>query len=70
MFQILLSCRFTPKTNACFTLLPKRWVVERTFAWLNDSRRLSKAYERLIRIDEAWIYMAMTRIMLDRLAYR
>jgi hypothetical protein len=45
-----------------------RWVVERTFAWLNHSRRLSKAYERRVRIDETWIYMAMTRIMLNRLA--
>jgi len=46
----------------------QRWVVERTFAWLNQSRRLSKAYERLTRIDETWIYMAMTRIMLNRWA--
>jgi len=39
-----------------------------SFAWLNQSRRLSKTYERLIRIDEAWIYITMTRIMLNRLA--
>ena len=49
-------------------LLPRRWVVERTFGWLNHSRRLSKSYERLTRMDEAWIYIAMTRIMLERLA--
>ncbi|HEY8157599.1 MAG TPA: transposase, partial [Methylobacter sp.] len=36
--------------------------------WLNQSRRLSKDYERLTRIDETWIYIAMTRIMLNRLA--
>lgn len=48
--------------------LPRRWVVERNIAWLNQSRRLSKSYERLTRIDEIWIYIAMTRIMLNRLA--
>ncbi|MGZ4981821.1 MAG: transposase, partial [Methylobacter sp.] len=37
-------------------------------AWLNHSRRLSKTYERLVRTDETWIYIAMTRIMLNRLA--
>jgi putative transposase len=42
-------------------------VVERTFGWLNHSRRLSKSYEHLTRTDEAWIYIAMTRIMLQRL---
>ena len=46
----------------------RRWVVERTFGWLNHSRRLSKSYERLTRTDEVWIYIAMTRIMLERLA--
>lgn len=44
------------------------WVVERTFAWLNHARRLSKSYERLPRTNEAWIYIAMTRLMLERLA--
>jgi len=44
------------------------WVVERTFGGLNHSRRLSKSYERLTRTDEAWISIAMTRIMLERLA--
>ncbi|MGZ8907847.1 MAG: transposase [Methylobacter sp.] len=57
-----------PKETHGFTLLPKRWAVERTFAWLNQARRLSKANERLTRIDEAWIYIAITCIMLNRLA--
>lgn len=47
---------------------PRRWIVKRTFAWLNQSRRLSKTYERLIRIDKTWIYIAMARVMLNRLA--
>jgi putative transposase len=49
-------------------LLPRRWVVERTFGWLNHSRRLSKSYERLTLTDETWIVIAMTRIMVNRLA--
>jgi len=51
-----------------FHVLPRRWVVERTFAWLAHSRRLSKDYERLAATSEAWIYLAMTRLMLRRLA--
>lgn len=50
-----------------FEVLPKRWVVERTFGWLNQYRRLSKDYERLTEMSEAAIYAVMTRIMLRRL---
>ncbi|MGZ4978803.1 MAG: IS5 family transposase [Methylobacter sp.] len=67
-FRFCLAVVLRSKQTRGFTLLPRRWVVERTFAWLNNSRRLSKAYERLVRIDETWIYIAMTRIMLNRLA--
>jgi transposase len=51
-----------------FRPLPKRWVVERTFAWLGKCRRLSKDYEGLIASSEAWIRLAMSRLMLLRLA--
>jgi len=51
-----------------FQVIPKRWVVERTFAWLGQHRRLSKDYEDLTTSSEAFIYLAMSRIMLKRLA--
>lgn len=56
----------TDKTEG-FKLLPKRWVVERTFAWLGRYRRLSKDYERLPETSEAMIQMAMIHIMVRRL---
>ena len=51
-----------------FEVLPRRWVVERTFAWLGRYRRLSKDYEQLPETSEAMIYAAMVHIMLRRLA--
>jgi putative transposase len=51
-----------------FVLLPRRWVVERTFGWLGRHRRLSKDYERLPASSEAMIYWAMIRTMVRRLA--
>jgi putative transposase len=51
-----------------FVLLKRRWVVERTFAWLTHCRRLGKGYERLPKSSAAMIYIAMTRVMIRRLA--
>jgi putative transposase len=52
-----------------FQVLPKRWIVERTFAWLNRQRRLSKDYERLPQTSEAFVYVAMIRLMTRQLAH-
>lgn len=51
-----------------FKVLPKRWIVERTFGWLTRNRRLSRDYERLPATSEAFIYLAMIRLMVRRLA--
>jgi len=50
-----------------FKVLPKRWIVERTFAWLNKYRRLSKDYEYLMDTSEATLFLAISRTMLKRL---
>ena len=51
-----------------FRVLPRRWVVERTFAWRGRNRRLSKDYEALPATEECWIYLAMSKLMAARLA--
>jgi putative transposase len=56
-----------PDTHA-FHVLPRRWVVERTFGWLNRERRLSKDYERLPETTEAFIDITMVRLMARRLS--
>src|SRR4051794_2530471 len=57
-----------PERPAGFRVLPRRRVVERTFAWLGRNRRLSEGYERLCEATETWIYLAMTRLMSRRRA--
>ena len=51
-----------------FRVLPRRWVVERTFAWISHNRRMAKDYERLCATGEAFVYAAMARLMVRRLA--
>ena len=56
------------KIGEGFTVLPRRWVVERTFAWLYKARRLSRDFERLCETVESFIYVTMIRLVLNRLA--
>ena len=56
------------RSSKTFERLPKRWIVERTFGWLNRFRRLSKDYELYSEISEAMVYGTLTRLMVRRLA--
>lgn len=51
-----------------FVVLPRRWVVERTFAWLGRCRRLAKDFEKTIKSAEAWVHVAQIRLLTRRLA--
>lgn len=67
-FKVRLEPILRSDKSKGFVLLPKRWLVERTFAWLSQARRLSKDYERLESSSQAFIYITMIRLMLKRLA--
>ena len=56
------------KGHGEFMVAPRRWVVERSFAWLGRDRRLAKDYERLPETTEALVCAAMTRLLVRRLA--
>ena len=62
--EVDISSRIKPE----FEVLPKRWIVERTFAWLGNSRRLSKDYEISTQSEEAFIMISHSRLLLRRLA--
>jgi len=62
-FQVNISEKITPQ----WEILPKRWCVERTFAWINSRRRLSKDYEISTSSEEAHVYIAFSSILLKRL---
>ena len=51
-----------------FEVLPRRWVVERTLAWLNRNRRLAKDFEATIASAKAWLYLASVQLLIRRLA--
>jgi putative transposase len=57
-----------PADTKGFVVLPKRWIVERTLAWLTRYRRLAKDFEETSRSSEAWVQLAMIHLMTRRLA--
>jgi putative transposase len=61
--------RFPARHTGFRGVLPRRWVVERTLAWLGRNRRMSKDYEYQLATSEAWVYLALIRVMLRRLAH-
>jgi len=63
-FAFVLDIVRRPKQQRGFQVLPKRWIVERTFGWCNRYRRLSKDYERRMNTSEGMVYLASTRRML------
>jgi putative transposase len=64
---LALKLHISKKIKDTFAVLPIRWIVERTFAWLGNYRRLSKDYEKLTLTAENMVRIAMLRIMLNRL---
>ena len=54
-------------TATGFVVLPRRWVVERTFAWLNRNRRLAKDFEATLESALAWLFLASVKLLMRRL---
>jgi putative transposase len=67
-YALRLEIVSKPSDQQGFVVHRRRWVVERTFAWLSTYRRLSKDYEELPESSEAWVYVASIQLMLKRLA--
>ena len=68
LFGFIIEVVLRPKEVKEFQILPKRWVVERTYGWFNWWRRMNKDYELLPQTSETFIYVGMIRLMLKRLA--
>jgi transposase len=60
--------RRTDRTVKGFIVLPQRWIVERTFVWLNCARRLAKDFETLIESSQAWLLLALAALLVRRIA--
>ena len=65
--ELDLGVDISEKIKPVFTIIPKRWVVERTFSWLNNSRRLSKDYEITVASEEAFVMISHLHSLLRRL---
>ena len=66
-FDCMLEVLERPRGHG-FRVVPRRWVVERTLAWISQCRRLGQDYEKHPRTSETFIYLAMIQLMLKRLA--
>ena len=69
LFHIVLAIVKRSADTSGFEVIPKRWIVERTFAWLGRYRRLSKDYEHCLKSSEAMVYLPSIHILLKRLAF-
>nr|WP_225901122.1 transposase [[Leptolyngbya] sp. PCC 7376] len=67
-FGVILQMVLRPSERKDFCLLPRRWVIERTFGWFYWCRRLSRDYEYTTASAEAFLYLASIRLLLRRLA--
>jgi putative transposase len=70
-FHYVLNCMVEVVTRIAepgFQVLPKRWLVERTFGWFNRSRLLSKEYDVYVEVSEYWVYLASIQVMMRRIA--
>lgn len=67
-YTIILEIVANPSEQKGFVVVPRRWVVERTVAWLGRYRRLSKDYEHHAEYSESWVYIASIARMLRKLA--
>ncbi len=70
-FHRVLNCLVEVVTRMAepgFQVLPKRWLVERTFGWFNRSRLLSKEYDVYVDVSEYWVYLASIQVMMRRVA--
>jgi putative transposase len=66
--RVIVTADVEPAPQPAFPVLPRRRVVERSLAWLGQSRRLSKDYERVCETSEAMVYATMVRLLVRRLA--
>jgi putative transposase len=66
--KVLVEIVMRPPEQRTFAVLPKRWIVERTFGWFNRQRQLSKEYDVYAETTEYWVYLASIQVMTRRLA--
>jgi transposase len=63
-----INLEIIKRSDTKFKIFPKRWIVERTFSWMNRNRRLSKDCESVLDTTESWCYISMIRLMIKRIS--